>query len=124
VLSRKTKQLARFSGQELFLNRLSSLTAQAAAELAHFDGDRIELGIQNLSPEVAHELATFGGKELHLTKLESLSTESASQLSRFRGAALYLDQLPDPSPDVKKALKAYGGKLLIGGARQPGEPDR
>ena len=94
--------------QALELPRLRSLSPEAAAALAEFNGKALCLdGLTTLSPETAAALTSFTGSLLSFNGLAELSPEAAAKFgSCFGHLRLRLDGLKSLSPEVAEALAA------------------
>ncbi len=87
---RARRLVAEFTGDELVLDRLTSLSVDAARVLAEFKGRSLSLdGLKSISPEAARALAAFEGKSLHLNGLSVISPATAQALRSFKGDGIW-----------------------------------
>jgi mono/diheme cytochrome c family protein len=108
----QAKLLAQDKSGRLLLNRLTTVSPEAAKELARFDGWLSLNGLASLSKETAEALAQHKGP-IHLNGLTKLSDESAVALSRHFGE-LSLNGLSSLSEEAANALaKHTGGRLYL-----------
>lgn len=100
--------------QSLALPRLRSLSPEAAAALAEFNGKGLFLdGLTTLSPETAEALTAFTGPLLSCNGLAELSPEAAAKFGSCSGhLRLRLDGLKSLSPEVAEALAACPAQSL------------
>jgi ABC-type amino acid transport substrate-binding protein len=86
-------------------NRIKSLTAEQAADLAaKFEGDLSLNGLTSIDKDIAQELAKLKGW-LYLNGLTSIDKDIAQELAKFEGW-LFLDGLTSIDKDVLKILKS------------------
>lgn len=108
------KRLAQDKSGCLLLNGLTTLSPEAAKELARYDGWLSLNGLTSLAKESAEALGQHRGP-LHLNGLTKLSDESANALARHYGE-LSLNGLASLSEEAAKALaKHTGGRLYLKG---------
>jgi hypothetical protein len=108
------KRLAQDKSGRLLLNGLTTLSPEAAKELARHDGWLSLNGLKSLSNETAEILSQHKGY-LHLDGLTKLSDEAAKALARHNGE-LSLNGLTSLSDEAAKALaKHTGGRLYLKG---------
>lgn len=94
--------------------RAEELTVTQATTLAQDRSGRLLLdGVTSLSPEAAKELAKHDGW-LSLNGLTSLSDEAAAALGQHKGQ-LHLDGLTELSDEAAKALARHHGELSLNG---------
>jgi hypothetical protein len=87
---RARRLVAEFTGDELALDSLTTLSVDAAEALAEFKGRSLSLdGLKTLSPEAARALAAFEGKTLHLNGLAAISPATALALAAFKGTGMW-----------------------------------
>ncbi len=101
------KELAKHEGW-LSLNGLTSLSNEAAEALGQHKGHLHLDGLTKLSDEPAKSLARHNG-ELSLKGLTSLSNEAASALAKHTGGRLYLNGVTTLSTEAAKALAQRKG---------------
>lgn len=121
----------------IWLDRVESLSAQAAAALANWKGMDLSLnGLEHFPVDVAEAIAKWGsdhpfpiglgvggllmayteGRKLHLNGLTSLSVEAAEAIAKRKGGTLYLDGLASLPLAVATALAKWNGwGLSLGG---------
>ena len=110
----QARQLAQEKSGRLQLDRLTTLSPEAARELAKFDGWLSLNGLTSFSNESAEALAQHKGP-LHLNGLTKLSDESAAALAHHNGE-LSLNGLTSLSDEAAKALVRHtGGRLYLNG---------
>jgi hypothetical protein len=106
--------LAPSTGRAQETDRIKELTVEDAKRLAQDKSGRLLLnGLTTLSPEAAKELARFDGW-LSLNGLKSLSKEAAEALATHKGP-LHLDGLTAISPEVARAQSQHNGELSLKG---------
>ncbi len=90
ALSAETAQcLAKWDGQDLFLNSLTELPPDVAQILVQWQGESISLnGLRQLHPETAKYLSQWPGKRISLNGLSELSPEATAYLSQWKGSQL------------------------------------
>ena len=110
----QAKILARDTSGRLQLDRLTTLSPEAAKELARFNGWLMLDGLTNVSDETAKALASRFG-ELSLNGLRSLSDDVAKALAAHAKGRLYLNGLSSLSPAAAQALakRKAGGKFPV-----------
>ena len=101
------KELARFDGW-LSLNGLTSLSDESAGALGQHKGPLHLNGLTKLSDESAAALARHSG-ELSLNGLTSLSDKAAADLFKQTGGRLYLHGLARLSPEAARASSQRKG---------------
>jgi mono/diheme cytochrome c family protein len=110
----QAKILAQDTSGRLQLDRLTTLTPEAAKELARFDGWLSLNGLTSISKETAETIARHRGV-LHLNGLTKLSDESAMALASHEGE-LSLNGLTSLSDQAAKALANHKrGRLYLNG---------
>ncbi|MEI7687229.1 MAG: DUF1588 domain-containing protein, partial [Planctomycetota bacterium] len=108
------KRLAQEKSGQLLLNGLTTLSAEAAKELAKHDGWLALNGLTSLSNEAAEALGQHKGY-LHLNGLTKISDEEARALARHKGE-LQLNGLRSISDEAAKAFAQHnGGRLSLKG---------
>ena len=90
ALSAETAQcLAKWDGQDLYLNSLTELAPDVARILAQWPGESISLnGLRQLNPDSAKYLSQWPGKRISLNGLSELSPEATAYLSKWKGNQL------------------------------------
>jgi hypothetical protein len=102
---------------ELSLDGLTSLSAEAAQALAKHEGWRLSLdGLTSLSAEAAQALAKHE-RELSLNGLTTLSAEAAQALAKHE-RELSLNGLTTLSAEAAQALAKHERELSLNGLRQ------
>ena len=110
----QAKLLAQGTSGRLQLDRLTTLSPEAAKELARFDGWLSLNGLTSISKETAEAIAQHRGV-LHLNGLTKLSDEAATKLASHFGE-LSLNGLTSLSDEAAKALANHkGGRLNLNG---------
>ena len=110
----QAKQLAQDKSGRLLLNGLTTLSPEAARELAKPEGWLSLNGLTTLSNEAAVELGRHQGA-LHLNGLTKITDESARALAGHRGE-LSLNGLTSISDESARAFARHtGGKLYLKG---------
>jgi len=108
------KRLAQYKSGRLLLNGLTTLTLDAAKELAKHEGWLSLNGLTSLSNEAAEALGEHKGY-LHLDGLTKISDATAKALARHKGE-LSLKGLTSLSDEAGIALaKHTGGRLYLNG---------
>jgi hypothetical protein len=107
------RALVGYAKGPMLLNGLTTLSAEAAAELAKFNHALFLNGLTELSPETAAALAEFD-HVLLLNGLTDLSHETAAALARSTGR-LALDGLTRLSVDIARTLAASNASLTFRG---------
>ena len=93
-------------------DKYDAITVEAAASLAQFKGDTLELnGLTNLSDAAAKSLAQFKGGTLELNGLTSLSDAAAESLAQSKHTR-YLNGLTSLSDAAAKSLAQFKGDTL------------
>ena len=92
------KELAKFKGHGLFLNGLTSIDKDIAKELAKYTGGRAASllnldGLKSIDKGVAKELAKNKKRWLSLDGVTSINEGVARELANFEGQQLYLQGL-------------------------------
>jgi hypothetical protein len=100
-------------GRRVNLNRLTTLSDEAARALAQHEGWLSLNGLTTLSDEAAKALAQHQGA-LHLNGLATLSVEVARALAQHKGR-LSLDGLTTLSDEAAQALAQHKGVLFLEG---------
>ncbi|MFA6296181.1 MAG: hypothetical protein WC663_02420 [Patescibacteria group bacterium] len=113
--------LGRFGGYEynthiLDLSGVEDLSAESAKNLVSNPYKKINLGLKNISDEVAEHLGKLKG-DLHLESLTEISLEAAEGLSHIEGA-LVLSGLTSISDDIAKKLAKVKGALNLQGLKE------
>jgi hypothetical protein len=91
---RARRLMAEFTGDELSLDSLTSLSTDAARVLADFKGRSLSLdGLKTLSPEAARALSAFEGKSLRLNGLSAICPATARALRSFKGTGMWACQV-------------------------------
>jgi beta-lactamase regulating signal transducer with metallopeptidase domain len=70
-------------------------------------------GLTTLSEEAARELATFEGQQLGLSGLPALSAGAAAALARFQGETLLLRNARNMPAAALDAIRAFEGSMLV-----------
>ncbi|MBM3997685.1 MAG: DUF1588 domain-containing protein [Planctomycetes bacterium] len=110
------RRLAQDRSGRLLLNGLTTLSPEAAKELARFDGWLSLNGLASLSDEVADALGQHKG-HLHLDGLTKIADAAAKALARHNGE-LSLKRLTSLSDEAATALaKHSGGRLYLNGVK-------
>jgi hypothetical protein len=104
--------LAQHKGRRLYLNGLTTLSAEAATALAQHKGALFLNGLTTLSAEAATALAQHEGRELALDGLTTLSDETAKALAQYKGD-LSLNGLSTLSDEAAKALAQHKDRLFL-----------
>ena len=114
LTTEEAKRLAQDKSGRLLLNGLTTLSAEAAKELAKHDGWLSLNGLTTLSDETAEALGQHKGY-LHLNGLTKISDETARALARHKGE-LSLNGLTSISDETTKVLAQHsGGRLHLKG---------
>lgn len=112
----RAKQLAQDKSGRLILDHLTTLSSEAAKELAKHEGLLSLNALKSLTDETAMALVQHKG-QLHLDGLTSLSPEAAKALARHQGE-LSLNGMLLLSDEVGVALaKHTGGRLYLKGVK-------
>ena len=107
-------ELAKFGWKDFTLDWLTSIDKEVAAELAKFKWNELYLGwLTSIDKEVAAELAKFGWKDFTLDWLTSIDKEVAAELAKFKWNELYLDWLTSIDKEVATELAKFGWKIYM-----------
>ena len=105
--------VARYKGQELPLDGLTTLDADVAKALVKFPGDLLKLGgLTTLDADTAKALAAFDGERLWLNGLVTLEPDAAQALSAYKGK-LGLRSRFILDADAAKTLEQYKDHLIF-----------
>ena len=111
--------LAKYAGPKLSLRGLKNLSAETAEQLAkakRWTG--VLSSLSSLSDDAAAALAGFEGAGLQITGA-ALSDRAVRALAGFRGSSLYL-VVPRLSPEAIQTLMAFkGDQLSLAGLQEP-----
>jgi hypothetical protein len=102
-----------FKGTWLYLNGLTTLSADAAKALAQHKGGLSLNGLTTLSDEAATALAQHKG-DLSLTGLTTLDADAAKALAQYKGW-LFLNGLNTLDAEAATALAQHKGELHLNG---------
>ncbi|MFN9369242.1 MAG: hypothetical protein ACK6CT_10845 [Planctomycetia bacterium] len=94
----------------IYLTKLESLSAEAAAEIARHREYLTFPALRTLSPEAAAALAPFTGR-LAFERLEELSDDAAAALSRSQAKGIRLPRLAKASQAAQDSLAAFPGGM-------------
>ena len=118
---RSARCLAESQAMELFLNRLTDMSAAAVQKLVEWPGTWICLnGFTRLAPETAQQLFAWPGDWISLNGIDELSSDAARYLPAWRGRKLELMSLRKTNGiEYLAQWEASGGKLFVpAGIRQ------
>jgi len=98
---------------EIILPRVRKITKEAAAELANFDGPFLELGITEMTVDVAEELGKSKAYRIKFKNLIKINPKAAASLVRYRGWGyrMALNGLIRRDPSVMAELAKYKGEI-------------
>lgn len=98
----------------LFLGNLTRLDADAARELAKFEGTKLRVyGLNSLSADTAASLATCRAWDGSLPRLKSLDAATAKALAEFKGESLNFPGLATLDADTATGLANFQGSLVL-----------
>ncbi len=107
----EAQALAGSKARILVLNDLSSLDEAAAKQLAKFKGEQLYLDNVQLTQAAAKQLVTFGGKLISLGDGRHVELEAMPELKHFKGAiALSLGGGSSPAPEPIDAANPASGR--------------
>jgi beta-lactamase regulating signal transducer with metallopeptidase domain len=87
--------------------------AEANSSCPHCTASLSLNGLTTLSEEAARELATFEGQQIGLGGLPALSAAAAAALARFQGETLLLRNARNMPAAALDAIRAFEGSMLI-----------
>lgn len=94
-----------------YFPKVKTITPEVARALAK-SKQSIQLGLTELTPEVARELALHKGKYLEFLELRELAAESARPLADYKGEIRF-EQLKTISANAAEALASHKGAMNL-----------